>query len=357
MLLTAGLGERMRPLTERLPKPAIPVLGRPIAMQLVSWLGRAGVERVVCNTHHLPGVLRETLGDGSDFGPARIDYSHEESLLGTGGGLRQARPLLAGSGTLVVSNGDSLSDIDLPAALAAHRASGLAATLVLAPHRPGYSEVQVDRRDRVISLAGHPPADPQEVAASYLFSGTHLIEEQLLDRIPPDGSSDIVRHVYRALAAERQLGCYVHRGFWWEFGSPSLYYEGSLVLLERSFEQHRRITEHDPVRRLDQSIVAIGAGAKCSPRAQIRGRVALGLASRIGEEAVIEDTLVMPEAWVGPSCRLRRAVVGPGTELPAGFEADDALICVDSRPEADYGPSVTRVGGLLVCPIGAPAPR
>jgi len=350
-MLAAGYGERMFPLTESLPKPAIPVLGRPIAIQTLRWIGGFQPEIVVINLHHLAEVVIDLLGDGTDYGLPPLRYSQEDKILGTAGGVRNARELLAGDGPIVICNADFLSDIDIAAALEAHRASGLPATLVLAEHRPGYSSVEVDPANRVLSLAGRPEVDRSRVAAKYLFTGCHIIEEELLDALPDNDPSDWVRHIYWDLAAEGRLGAYIHEGFWREFGSPLQYLEGSLSLLDHSARSRRRITDHDPVRRLGGAVGALGPAVKYHSGARFRGYVALGFATHVSADSQIEDSVVMPESWIGPACRLRQCIVGPGVELPADFEATRSLIC--SRPEEsnDRAPSMRLIGDLAVIPM------
>ena len=199
MVLAAGLGERMAPLTLVLPKPAIPVLGRPIILEVLRGLSRAGIREIAVNLHHMGDRLAKLVSDGSPAS-GKIHLSPEKTILGTAGGIRHASRFLTGSGAILVRNSDFLADIDLSAAAASHRDSGALATLVLAPARPDYSEVAVDRGGRVVSIGGTPSVDPDRVAGRYLFTGCHFLEEEVLDRIPSRGPSDIVRHVYRPLA-------------------------------------------------------------------------------------------------------------------------------------------------------------
>lgn len=349
MLLAAGLGERMFPLTLSRPKPVVPVLGRPIAVQLLHWLADHGVADAVLNLHHLPEVVQRIVGMGASAGLPRIHYTLEEEILGTAGGIRNAQDLLRGDGPIVVCNSDFLSDIDLTAAIAEHTASGRLATLVLAPKRDPYSVIAVDRDARVISLAGRPVVNSEQVTGRYLFTGCQIINDDVLDRIPPAGPSDIVRDVYWKMAAEGALGAYVHEGFWWEFGSPRLYLEGSMKLIDASVEVRRAVSsEQDTVRNLDGGIAAVGPGVQFSDEAHLQGRAALGYASYISEEASLEDSVIMPEAWIGPGCRVERSIIGVGVELPAGFESRGELICIDPGLGCDL-PGFTRsVNGLLV---------
>ena len=349
MLLAAGLGERMLPLTLSRPKPVIPVLGRPIAVQALHCLARHGIEEAVLNLHHRPEVVRRIVGDGGTPGLPKVHYTLEETILGTAGGIRNAQDLLRGDGPIVVCNSDFLSDIDLTATLETHRAAGTPVTLVLAPAREGYSEVALDGNAKVVSLAGRPAADPATVVGNYLFTGCQILEEEVLDRIPANGPSDIVRDVYWKLAAEGGIAAHLHEGFWWEFGSPRPYLEGSLELIGSPIAVRRAISpEQDGVREMDQGIAAVGPGVQFHETARLQGRAALGYASYVSEESLVRDSVIMPEAWIGPGCRLERSIVGVGVELPAGFEAQGELICADPGLGCDL-PGLTRaVNGLLV---------
>jgi NDP-sugar pyrophosphorylase family protein len=348
MLLAAGHGERMLPLTRLMPKPAIPVLGRPLAAIVLHRLALRGISTAVVNLHHQPDVLRGILGDGSELGLKELFYSYEDPILGTAGGLRKAAPFLRGGETILVRNADFLADIDLSEVTAAHLASGCMVTMVLAPHRPRYTVVEVDRNGRVLSFGGTPRADASRVADRCLFTGLQLLEEEALDRIPPDVPKDLVRDLYRDLVLEGEVASYVHRGFWWEFGTPLDYLEGSLELLKMDPNQRLRVATTDPTEPIGEAIVALGTGADFHAGVELRGGVALGFASLVAEGSRIEDSVIMPEAWIGPGSKLRRAIVGPGTEIPADFRGEDVLICSDPDPGASLPAETERLGGLLV---------
>ncbi len=349
MLLTAGVGRRMLPLTLTLPKPAVPVLGRSLAVQNLRWLGAAGVTEAVLNLHHLPQGITRILGSGRNAGLPLVQYSHEQVLLGTAGGIRHAGPLLIGDGPVVVCNSDFLADIDLAAVLEAHLASDCLATLVLVPWRPTYTVVLRDEDGRITALGGAPPADAERAGARWLFTGCHIIDETVIDLIPEDGPSCIVRDVYRPLAAQGRLGSFTHTGFWWEFGSPESYLDGCLGLLDHPPDELNRIsTDHDPIRKLGSATAAVGPGSGFDPSAEFAGRVALGYSSYVSENSRIEDAVIMPEAWVGPGCSLKRSVVAQGVELPAGFRSEGQLICLEAATPVELPPATRRQGGMLV---------
>jgi NDP-sugar pyrophosphorylase family protein len=343
MLLAAGVGERMLPITRVVPKPLIPVLGRPLAPQILARLASEGIDEAVINLHHLPRPLRDAFGDGAALGLRALRYSlEEEKLLGTGGGLAHAADLLRGDGPILVRNSDFLSDIPLAQVVASHRRSKCLATLVLTPHRGHYTRVSVDARSRITSFGAGGEG-------GYLFTGYHVIDESVLELIPRGVASDIVRDVYFGLAAEGRLNAYVHEGLWWEFGNPHEYLDGSLGVIELTPEKRQRLGDFDPVRRVGGAIAAIGAGADATaPKIELGGTVAIGMGVMLAEGTSVEDTVVMPEAWIGPGAVLRRCIVGPGTELPMNFEATEAVVVSDPDPTAPLTKGVNRVAGLLV---------
>ena len=343
MLLAAGYGERMLPITRVVPKALIPVLGRPLAPQILARLGAEGIDEAVINLHHLPQPLRDAFGDGAGMGLRALHYSlEEERLLGTGGGLAHAAAQLKGAGTILVRNSDFLADIPLSTVVASHLRSGCPATIVVAPHRPGYTPVTLNNRHSVAAFG-------EEHGGRYLFTGYHLIEESVLDLIPRDAPSDIVRDVYFGLAADGRLNAHVHDGFWWEFGSPRRYLEGSMRLVALQAERRMRLGDFDAVRAAGGAIAAMGAGADVSAAGiQLVGTLAIGMGVMVGEGATLIDTVVMPEAWVGPGSTLRRCIVAPGTEIPVEFNASDALLAADIDRAASPVRGIERVAGLLV---------
>lgn len=352
VLLAAGLGLRMRPLTAELPKPVLPVLGRPMLLQILERLQRFGVRQAVVNLHHLPEIVRRTLARA----PAGLEVltSPEPEILGTAGGLRQAADLLRGAGPILIHNCDCLSDIDFSAMLDRHRRSGLSATLALTQPRPEYAVVETDGADRVLSLAGRPEVDPGVAQGRFLFTGCHIVEAPLLERIPVGRPAHIVTDVYQPLAASGGLGSYRHSGFWWEFGSPEAYLEGSLRLLDLSDDSLGEIAAVDPRHRMAAAITTVGAGASLHSSAVFRGRVAIGAGAVVAGGCVIEDSLILPGARLGGGTRLTRAIVGGGVELPRGYRGESVMVARDGFPDETLPAEIRRENGLQVRPL---APR
>jgi len=348
MVLAAGLGERMQPLTRGTPKPALPVLGKPMLSQILAGLARAGILEVGVNVHHLPDRIAELVGDGRDLGLERVFLSPERELLGTGGGLRRAAPFLRGAGPIVVRNADFLADLDFGALVASHRTHGLPVTLALAPARPGYTPVIVDRAGRVAAFGEADVDAPARIAGRYLFTGAHVIDEAVLDLLP-DGRSDLVPVLYRRLAAEGRVAAHLVEGFWWEFGTPRSFLDGTLALVVLDDARRRTVAGADPVFTLGSGRVAIGDGAEIAPGVAFRGPCAVGARARVGRSAVLEEVVVLPGADLGEGVILRRCLIGPGASVPAGAQYRNAALAPDDGGTATpASPRIERRDGLLV---------
>ncbi len=223
MVLAAGLGTRLRPLTETKPKPLLPVAGRPILVWNLLLLKRHGITEVIINVHHLGEQIVRALGDGARLG-LRLAYSHEPTLQGTGGGIKQAAPFLK-DGPFLVLNGDTLSDCDLTALIAAHRASGALATLAVRedPDASTWGPVTLDARGGILQINGNPPlAEPRAALPTCMFAGIHVMKPAVLDAIPPGPGSII--DVYGGLLRQgRPLHGYRMSGYWSDIGDPERY--------------------------------------------------------------------------------------------------------------------------------------
>ena len=348
MVLAAGRGERMQPLTFAVPKPALPVLGPSLLRCALEPLARAGVARAVVNLHHRPEVLRDVVESERPPGLA-VELVHEPEILGTAGGIRNAARWLRGDGPILVRNADVLADVSVARLLDAHRRSGAAVTLVLGAERAGYSVVEVDEVGLVLSLAGRPAVAPHRVAGRHLFTGFQVIDPEVIDLIPPDRPSDTVRDVYRDLAARGRVGSVVDVGPWLELGTPEAYRQGCLGLLDLDDATRARLVpDADAVRTVEGALVAAGPGADFHAGVELRGRVALGAGCAVAEGSLVEESVLLPGARVGPGCTVRGSVVGGGATVPPGTTLT-RVAAVEDRHAPDPLPAHTRrQGGLLV---------
>jgi NDP-sugar pyrophosphorylase family protein len=306
MVLAAGLGLRMRPLTLLRAKPALPVLNRPLLDWTMERLAGAGVRDVIVNLHHLPETVTGVLGSGRRFG-LRIRYSREAKILGTGGGPRAVRELLGPDPVLLV-NGDVLFDFDLRRLVAAHRASGARATLLLRenPVPRAYSPVVSDRRGRILSIAGRPAGARGAVS---MFASVHVLDPALLERLP-EGASDSVLDLYIPLLAEgAHLQGVRAGGAWYDFGRPSLYRDAQLRML--------------PGRGGARALGAGGGGAAATARVR---RSVVGRGARVGASARVERSVLWEGAAVGPGARVRGSIVATAGVVPGGETAEGVIV-------------------------------
>lgn len=307
MLLAAGKGVRLGTLGELLPKPLVPICGHPAITFGLELCRHAGLDDVIVNLHHHADKLRDALGDGRAFG-VRIRYSVEDELLGTGGGLARARPMFA-PGPVLVMNGKVVADVDLAAVVAAHRAapSGAVATMVLRdePRREAWSPVGVDATGCVVSLRGQrTDRTPVGPIFERVFTGIHVIEPELLDRLPASGVSDVIGDAYiPALLDGRRVHSLNAPGFFADPSTPERYLEANLALLR------------DPalLAQPPGALVGVDGGAHVHPGARVV------MPSRIAGGAVVEAgavvgplAVICAGARVAAGARVERAVVWPG---------------------------------------------
>jgi NDP-sugar pyrophosphorylase family protein len=221
MVLAAGLGTRLRPLTDDRPKALVEVAGRPLIAYNLELLRRFGVTDVVINLHYHGEALRNALGDGSAFG-LRIDYSPEDPLLDTGGGIKHAEAWLAGDDFLVM-NGDTIIDLPLDRLIASHRRRRAAATLVLRndPEQERYGVIEIDDEQRIRRFLGQPSAVAEPVTP-FMFAGVHVVSQEVFGFMPAGGAFSITRETYPAmLAAGAALYGFPFDGFWRVIDTPA----------------------------------------------------------------------------------------------------------------------------------------
>ena len=252
-VLTAGLGTRLRPLTEVRAKAAMPVGGAPLIRRIVGWLAGHGVTDIVLNLHHLPETIAGVLGDGCDLG-ARVRYSWEHPLiLGSAGGPRQALSIV-GAETFLMVNGDVLTEVDLGALYDAHVASGALVTMALVPnHDPHrYGGVQLDADQSVIGF----PSPGSAADRSYLFVGVQVVHADVFRPLSIGQAAQSVRGVYdeRMAARPGSIRGFVSDASFWDIGTVSDYWRTSWSLAAHGAPVGERV-HIDPTARVSRSIL------------------------------------------------------------------------------------------------------
>ncbi len=222
MILAAGFGTRLRPLTDVTPKPLLPVAGTPMIVWNLLLLKRHGIPDVVINLHHLGAMIEQALGDGARFG-MRITYSHEPVILGTGGGIKQAEPNFNSQPVLIL-NGDTLFELDLTALMAFHREQQAAATLVLRrdPEAARWGLVEVTARAEVVRITGRGRS-PLVPTTARMFAGIHILHPRLLRSLPVGKESSIIDAYVQGIQEGERIMGYDLDGYWNDVGTPERY--------------------------------------------------------------------------------------------------------------------------------------
>lgn len=318
LVLCAGRGERLRPLTNAVPKPLLPVAGCAVAMRTIGALHRVGCETAV-NVHHLADAVRRELGSKARARGIDLTFAVETDLLGTLGAVVNLRDFLLEADDIVLVNGDSLCRWPLRDVLARHRRSGADVTLQLgwkAPDERLGGSVEVDHRGLIVGLR-----DLKIGAAEgrrRAFSGLHVLSRRVVEAIPsPPPSHDIIEGLYQPLLrAGARIAGFCCRRPWHDLGTPRRYLDGALDWGRTAGGRKRR-------RRFVAARVSVDRSASID-------RSVVETGCRIGAGSLVQESLLMPGAQVGEGVILRDAIVVPGVLVPPGS-------CIEGRLVAPAG--------------------
>ena len=303
LVLTAGLGTRLDPITRLVAKAAVPVAGRTLIERVLGWLASQRVTDVVLNLHHRPETITAIVGDGSHLG-LRVRYSWEMPLLGSAGGPRHALELLE-SDTFFIVNGDTLCDVSLNALAAAHESSDASVTMALVPNPAPdrYNGLTLDELDRV---SGAVPRG--EANDTWHFTGVQVANASVFAGLPDGVPAESVHGVYKPLMRPGPGAVHAYRvtSTFFDIGAPSDYLRTAMALGHGAAIEHGAAIA--PGARVDRSLVWAGA--------------------TIGAHAVIEDCIVT------------------GVNVPSGFQARQSVLVPASLSQPG---DAARVTGEIAC--------
>src|SRR5262245_15236156 len=332
MILAAGLGTRMRPLTEHCPKPLLPLLLQPILDHILTQLRRYDVRDVIINLHHQAAQLVQWLGDGSRW-DMRLVLSFEPEILGTAGALKRVEPLLREAPFLVL-NADVLMDLDLHALWDWHCQRRALLTMVVRPDPAArsYGPVIVDADDRVLLINGRPHAHAPATGQETMFACMQIVDPQVLARIHPDGFSMTTTDVYPALL-EQQEAVYGYRytGYWIDIGVPERYRQAHWDLLDGALGDawlhrlpagSRALLSPDDRPYIAAGVtlvppVVLGPEVELAPNVRLGPYAVLGAGCRLASGAVVRDSVLWEHVQVGEDAQVQGCVLAAGVYVPA----------------------------------------
>lgn len=317
--MAAGIGTRLRPLTDLVPKPMAPIANKPALHHILRLLYRHGLREVVINLHHLPDAITGYFGNGGAL-DMHISYSFEPELLGTAGGVKNNAGFLGGD-TFLVMSGDSLTDIDLTGLIAAHRRYGSIVTIAVKEVADPslYGVVVTDDERRVVGFQEKPTLE--EARSRLCNCGIYVFEPDIMSHIVSDGFDDFGRRVFPDLLRE-SIPFHAHAvgGYWSDVGNLHEYVRGNGDALAGRVHVEIPGTEVRPG-------LWIQSGAEVASSVNVDPPVVLGEGCRIGEEAVIEGPCVVGDGCVvGAGAQVVRTLMLQRSQLAPGAVVVDGIV-------------------------------
>jgi len=288
MVLSAGYGTRLWPLTEDRTKPAIPILGKPLVGYVAEYLAKYSIDEIVVNLHHRPESVRRALGDGTEFG-VKLHYVEEPEILGTSGALDNARQYFQDD-SFVVINGKIITDINLTDALATHRRTNAIATLVLLPNTKRELFTMVKTEHGLISgFAGMPTSVDLE---PLMFTGIQILHPRIFEYIPRGIFSHSTTDVYpQAIAKGEVVAAHVAAGRWRELSTLQRYLDISLELMKEAGNH-----------------ITVGSGCV------------------IDEAAEITDAILWDRVVIEAGSSVQKSVLADGVRIRSGESVANAIV-------------------------------
>lgn len=330
MILAAGEGTRLRPLTLTLPKPMVPIVNRPLLVRTIELLRQHGITEIAVNLYHRPEVIRDALRDGSTLG-VHLHYSDETQLMGTAGGVKRMEPFL--DETFLVLYGDNLYHADFASLIAFHRERNALATIAtfttLNPSACGLVITEAD--GQVTRFQEKPP--PEEAFTDQANAGVYILEPEIFSFIPPDTIFDFGKDVFPALLASRPEAMYAAplNGYLQDTGTLPAYRQANWDLVEG---------------RAGQATSGIAARSTLAATVVLTGRNVVGEGCVIEDMAHLEETILWENCRIGAGARVRNAILGRGVSVGAGAAIESGAVLAEGAtvPPGATVPADARIG-------------
>ena len=349
ILLAGGFGTRLRPLTLNTPKPIVPIFDRPFLYYQIDLLKQLPeIDEVILSLNYKPDKVEARIGDGTETG-IRIRYLVEPTPRGTGGAVKFAEPHL--DGTVIVFNGDVLTQIDLAALLELHRSREARATIVLTPvaNPSAYGLVETDANNNVCRFLEKP--SPDEITCDTINAGIYVLEPDTFDRIPPHTKYSIERRYFPSLVERREtfIG-YIDRGYWLDIGSPEKYLQAHRDIMNGRCRAlpYSGYPSGDPLVDPDASVdptarlegpCFVGAGATIEAGAHVAPYSVVSSSATVSTRATIDGAIIWPEATIGPNAVVRDAIIGRHARVGADAVVGPGAVLGDGSVVTSYSRS------------------
>ncbi|MBT3511298.1 MAG: NDP-sugar synthase [Nitrospina sp.] len=323
MILAAGFGTRLKPLTLSLPKPMFPVLNRPLLEHTLNLLSSQGIQDIIVNVHHLPEKIIDYFGNGSDFG-VRLQFSQEEEILGTAGGLKKTQSFLEEE-TFLVINSDVLADIDLKNVLSFHKEKKSCLTLVVRkdsqPEK--YKPIELANDGRITRFVDASIKNPPTTTQRVMFTGIQIMEPEIFSRIPSEKFFGTAEDVFPKMI-EEGLPVFgtLHEKYWIDMGTRETYIQAQADALNGKLAL-KTSPSRNPEGPLVIPPVLIGKDCEISQDAQIGPHAVLGDGCRIRSGTVVENSILWDGATIGSDATVQNSIIGKEVVVENGAKVMD----------------------------------
>ncbi len=295
MILAAGLGTRLRPLTLERAKPAVPLLGKPLVIRLLEMLSDYGVADFRLNLHHLPDTI-ERIFQSPACSHFNVSFSYEPEILGTAGGLKNNESFFHDE-TFVMANADIVADFSLHEALAFHAERDALATLILCPQTPPFEHfpVRIDKHGRLHNFKGLSTGS-EPTPAAYVFTGIHILDAEIFDFIPLGRFYEINDQVYpEALRTGKRIYGFPVEGYWNDLGDPARYLRAHRDLL--------RLSGGNPP-------TYVSPGARPHPAAKLGPHASIETGCMLAEDTLVENAVLWERVELKRGASVRNCIIG-----------------------------------------------
>jgi NDP-sugar pyrophosphorylase family protein len=323
MILAAGFGTRLLPLTQTVPKPMVPVLNRPLLEHTIEMLSSFNITDIAVNVHHLPDQVIEPFGDGSQLG-VKLKFFREEKILGTAGGIKAAQGFLE-NGPFLVINSDIIVNIDLNRVLEFHRQKQSCLTLVVREDASpeNYAPIEIQEDGRIVHFVGASATTTPDPTRRVMFTGIQIMEPEIFSRIPAGQFCGTTKDIFPEMVQEGlPVFGYLHDDYWIDMGNREQYLQvhkdaldGKIRLPNGPFKKAEGPSIVPPV--------VIGDNCLIEPTAKVGPYVVLRDGCRVKNNAVIQNSVLWDGVTVESDCVVKQSILGKGVTVSDKAEIID----------------------------------
>ena len=326
MVLAAGFGTRLQPLTRILPKPMFPVLGRPLLSHTFDLLRSANISEAVVNTHHLPDCITDCFANKKPSN-LNLHFSHEEKILGTAGGIKKVQGFL-GDGPFILINSDILTDIDLNRVIEFHKKNNSKLTLVVrqdaSPEQ--YDPIEIGENGRIAHFVGASSMNLPDNTTRVMFTGIQIMEPEIFERIPLGQFCGTTEDVFPKMVEDGvPIYGYLYDGYWKDMGNRESYLQVNADALDRKVKL-KGIPSHEPDGPLIVPPVLIGHNCRIAGDSQIGPHTVIGPNCTVKNGAVIENSVLWDGVTIGNSTTVKQSVIATNITVGEGKSINEEAV-------------------------------